>query len=157
MSIVDVCLRAPARGLGLLGPYLVKAELQDDIGRLMSRFAPGYLPDSIMLERSGMYWTGYWHQRAANYLPGRAMTPEELQAAGEALFGARWQSDMAEALGLHDSARIRSWLRGDRPVPRGVIAEVIAIARQREVLAAEIADQLEKIFSRQEPRAAKEL
>lgn len=55
------------------------------------------------------------------------MTPVELRAIGEAIYGERWQSALARALGF-DSARIRAMLRGDRPISDGLAAEIEAVA-----------------------------
>lgn len=40
--------------------------------------------------------------------------------AGQLLFGERWQTELARALGLSDGRRIRQWLSGDRPIPVGI-------------------------------------
>ena len=40
-----------------------------------------------------------------------------LISAGQALYGERWQTDLARDLGLSDARRIRQWLSGDRPIP----------------------------------------
>ncbi|TWV18286.1 helix-turn-helix domain-containing protein, partial [Klebsiella pneumoniae] len=39
---------------------------------------------------------------------------------GQLLFGERWQTELARALGLSDGRRIRQWLSGDRPIPVGI-------------------------------------
>ncbi len=43
-----------------------------------------------------------------------------LISAGQLLFGERWQTELARALGLTDGRRIRQWLSGDRPIPVGI-------------------------------------
>jgi hypothetical protein len=48
--------------------------------------------------------------------PGRAMTREELVAAGEAVFGPRWVKPLARAI-KWDHRSIRFWKRGQRPIP----------------------------------------
>lgn len=72
-----------------------------------------------------------------------ALTPDDLAEVGRALFGARWQTDMAEALKLGDSARIRQFLRGDRPVPQGIRRELVALLRARAGEAEALANRLE--------------
>ena len=57
---------------------------------------------------------------------------EELKAAGEALFGERWQTDLAKELGLSDARRIRQWLKDERPIPVGIWADICGLLRQRE-------------------------
>ena len=43
-----------------------------------------------------------------------------LISTGQLLFGERWQTELARALGLSDGRRIRQWLSGDRPIPVGI-------------------------------------
>ena len=45
-----------------------------------------------------------------------SVTPQLLEEAGRALFGARWKHDMAAALGVN-AKTIRRWSTGDWPVP----------------------------------------
>ena len=47
------------------------------------------------------------------------MTPDEFRDAGEALFGPRWQSALARALGRQHS-EVHRWLTGERAVPATV-------------------------------------
>lgn len=67
-----------------------------------------------------------------------------LRAAGEAIFGERWQMPMARALGaLHpegaresiDIRAVQRWVAGARPVPAwitpGIVAEVARAERER--------------------------
>lgn len=44
------------------------------------------------------------------------MTPDELTAAGQALYGERWQSSLARDLRVSDRT-VRRWLAGDAPIP----------------------------------------
>lgn len=55
----------------------------------------------------------------------------ELRAAGEALYGNQWQTDLSRALGLSDARRLRQWLHGDRPIPAGVWADICSLLRER--------------------------
>ena len=48
------------------------------------------------------------------------MSKELLIAAGEALYGDRWQTPLARDLGLTDGRRVRQWLSGERPIPESV-------------------------------------
>ena len=48
------------------------------------------------------------------------MNKQALINVGIALYGERWQTDLARDLGLSDGRRIRQWLSGDRPIPEGV-------------------------------------
>lgn len=73
-----------------------------------------------------------------------AVTRDELSAAGEALYGPRWQTDLAKDLGLNDAVRIRQWLSGARPIPVGVRAELVELLRRRADEANTLADKLAK-------------
>ncbi|WP_417831727.1 hypothetical protein [Terasakiella sp.] len=42
------------------------------------------------------------------------MTPQQLQQAGEALFGPQWQTALARSLGMKDASLIRKILSGSR-------------------------------------------
>ena len=73
------------------------------------------------------------------------MTDEQaLREAGEALFGPRWQSDVARLLGVLD-VRVRDWQAGRRAVPADVwvpLAKALRdSAKKSERLAEKIADR----------------
>ena len=59
------------------------------------------------------------------------MTDHPLIAAvGEALYGSRWQSEMARAIGVADRT-MRRWVAGTHPVPAGVYAQLLELLRAR--------------------------
>lgn len=58
------------------------------------------------------------------------MDIERFQAAGNLLFGERWQCQMAEALGVDDRT-IRKWIVAGR-APDHVTANVFALMTERE-------------------------
>lgn len=58
------------------------------------------------------------------------MTPKLLRQVGEALYGPRWQTDLADALGVGDRT-MRHWLSGARPMPEGVWRDIGEIVRKR--------------------------
>ena len=58
------------------------------------------------------------------------MTPALLADVGRALYGTRWQSELARALGV-SGRTIRRWLVGSSPVPAGIIARLAAHVDQR--------------------------
>ena len=62
------------------------------------------------------------------------MTPALLSQVGAALYGPRWQAELARALGVSDRS-LRRWLSGDNPIPAGVWGDcsVLLIDRQREI------------------------
>lgn len=51
--------------------------------------------------------------------------------SGYALYGDRWQSDIAKALGINDR-RVRAWLQAERSIPDGIWADIAALLRQRQ-------------------------
>lgn len=58
-------------------------------------------------------------------------TPELLREAGEALYGPRWQSDVARLLGVLD-VRVRDWQAGRRPVPPEVWPPLFAALKTKK-------------------------
>jgi hypothetical protein len=58
---------------------------------------------------------------------------ELLIMAGNALYGERWQTDLARDLGLSDGRRIRQWLSGDRSIPEGVTGDLVKLLLGRKV------------------------
>ena len=57
---------------------------------------------------------------------------ELLTQAGQALFGSRWQTEMARALDLSDARRIRGWLMGERRIPPGIWRDLLALIAARQ-------------------------
>jgi hypothetical protein len=58
------------------------------------------------------------------------MTSDELSAQGRALYGQRWQTSLAQDLGVADRT-LRRWLAGDSSIPDGVESEVHRILESR--------------------------
>lgn len=56
---------------------------------------------------------------------------ERLRRYGEALYGSRWQTELARALKLSSSRRVRQWLSGERGIPAGVWSDLDALVRKR--------------------------
>jgi hypothetical protein len=50
------------------------------------------------------------------------MTPDLLRRMGAALYGERWQLELAEALGVSDRS-MRYWVAGS-PIPQGIWAKL---------------------------------
>ena len=71
-----------------------------------------------------------WRSAQLN-TPTRWPADEQLRRAGEALYGSRWQSDLARTLGVGDR-RVREWAAGDRRTPPGVWADIASLLRQRQ-------------------------
>lgn len=59
------------------------------------------------------------------------MTKEQLTAAGTAAFGQRWQTEMADALGVSDRT-IRNWVSGKYQIPSTVSADIVIILNRRK-------------------------
>lgn len=70
--------------------------------------------------------------------------PQTLAKAGEALYGERWQTDLARDLGLTDARRVRQWMSGDRPIPAGVWADITRLLRHRGLNALSLSSKLER-------------
>ncbi len=64
------------------------------------------------------------------------MTPALLRAAGQAMYGPRWQTDLAAELGLSRRTILR-WMAGQWPIPDGVATDLLRliVARQGELSA----------------------
>ena len=58
------------------------------------------------------------------------MTAADLRALGEALYGSRWKSELARALGIHLST-LRNWTSGHQRVPPARVLEIRALAERR--------------------------
>lgn len=58
------------------------------------------------------------------------MTPELLLSCGVALYGERWQSELARDLDVTDRT-VRRWLAGDQPVPSGVAVDLLRLLTER--------------------------
>jgi hypothetical protein len=59
------------------------------------------------------------------------MSPETLAAAGEALFGERWQSALARELDVADRT-VRRWAAGDSPIPDGLASDLYSLLFERQ-------------------------
>lgn len=59
--------------------------------------------------------------------------PADLEKAGKALFGDRWQTDIARVLRLSDARRVRQWMAGERKIPVGIWSDVCGLLRQRQI------------------------
>lgn len=67
--------------------------------------------------------------------------------SGQALYGERWQTDLARDLGLSDGRRIRQWLSGDRPIPEGVWNDIAKLLADRKVVIDEALSGLKSLSS----------
>jgi hypothetical protein len=65
-----------------------------------------------------------------------------LHEAGEALFGPRWQTEIAKALNVNDRT-VRRWAAEPDTVPRGVSADLRRLCDERIQLLTAMRDRLE--------------
>ena len=68
------------------------------------------------------------------------MTKEELHTIGRALYGLKWQEELARRIinldGVElDSRRVRQWACGARPVPAWLLPELKALVQKISCLA----------------------
>lgn len=61
------------------------------------------------------------------------MTSSLLIDVGRALWGERWQTEMARALQVSDRT-IRGWAAGERPTPPGIFVDLLRIVIERQAL-----------------------
>jgi hypothetical protein len=61
--------------------------------------------------------------------------------AGEALYGPRWQRDLAAALGV-STRSVRAWAAGEREIPEGVWDEVCQAIESSETAIIQITSDL---------------
>jgi hypothetical protein len=58
------------------------------------------------------------------------MTPDLLSDVGEALYGPRWQCDLARDLDISDRT-IRRWVAGSHDIPQRLAAELLDLVDSR--------------------------
>jgi len=56
------------------------------------------------------------------------MTSTELSVIGERLYGARWQTSLAAALGVN-ARTLRRWISGQNAIPDSVAGDVATLLR----------------------------
>lgn len=71
------------------------------------------------------------------------MTPDLLRSTGEALYGPRWQSELARALCISDRT-VRRWLAGTVPIPPGLTRDLEVLCNKRIREIRDAADSLKK-------------
>lgn len=134
-NVLNQLLINPAIGIGLMSNKgaLMSAD-QDQLTELMDDLEMSVI-DSLKDVPStiqGSFWLGYYHFVKAMEL-GKKYTVDDFRKIGESLYGERWQTDLANALGLTDARRIRQWLSGDRPIPFGIWQDLAALLKSKQV------------------------
>ena len=66
------------------------------------------------------------------HVAGDRVSPTDLASIGAALYGPRWQTELARALGVSDRT-IRRWVSGATAIPVGTIDRLRDIGRNRLV------------------------
>lgn len=70
-----------------------------------------------------------------------------LVAVGQALYGTRWQSELARALGVSDRT-VRGWISGRMEPRQGVYRDLLDLVRQRRDALSPLIPQLERLADR---------
>ncbi len=64
-----------------------------------------------------------------------------LAECGEALYGPRWQSELARDLGVADRT-VRRWVAGTSDVPPGLYVDLLRLTQERAARLDQLADRL---------------
>ncbi len=72
------------------------------------------------------------------------MSADLLRQCGEALYGSRWQTDLAAALGVSDRT-IRRWATDQTSVPRGVYTDLLRMTMERTIVLDDLAERLKEV------------
>ncbi|KQY83734.1 hypothetical protein [Pelomonas sp. Root1444] len=67
-----------------------------------------------------------------------------LVEAGEALYGPRWQTDLANDLGVSDRT-VRRWAAGTQDVPQGAYTDLLRLTQERAGLLDSLAGRLREV------------
>lgn len=144
-SLTDLIVVQPATGLAKVMRSEQAKHADEELERLINRLPPD-LSDpkgGVKLEDQGPFWLGFY-QLAAGEEHAKSHGPAELAQAGQALYGERWQSDLARDLGLSDPRRIRQFMAGERKIPPGIWADVARLLRQRGLAAVALSSKLDR-------------
>lgn len=76
---------------------------------------------------------------------------DRLRRCGEALFGGRWQSDLARAVSLGDR-RVREWMAGERSIPPSIWTDIAGLLIQRQADISGLIDVLNALPNKPGPR-----
>lgn len=67
-----------------------------------------------------------------------------LAECGEALYGPRWQSDLARDLGVSDRT-MRRWVAGTHDVPQGLYTDLLRLTEERAHVLDELTERLREL------------
>ena len=71
------------------------------------------------------------------------MTPALLAECGEALYGPRWQSDLARDLNVADRT-VRRWVAGTSDIPSGLYSEILQLTQDRAAALASLGKRIRR-------------
>ena len=71
------------------------------------------------------------------------MTTDLLERTGVALYGPRWQNELARDLDVSDRT-MRRWVAGDSPIPDGVNIELLRMVTERAANLDELVEPLKR-------------
>lgn len=133
-NIQTVILRYPVRALGLITQRKELPLNNQEVARLMDKLSDDLEDpnDSMSFDCQGAFWIGYYQYTKLSD-DVQKYGANELAILGETLYGNQWQTDLAKALQLSSSRRIRAWLTGERPIPIGVWADIADLLRERQM------------------------
>jgi hypothetical protein len=69
------------------------------------------------------------------------VTPQILREAGEALYGRRWQCELARELDVADRT-VRRWAAGSHPMPEGLSTELRGLLKSHGLALAAVRRRL---------------
>lgn len=72
------------------------------------------------------------------------LTPALLARVGEALYGPRWQSELARVFVVNDRT-VRRWVAGDSPVPPGITSQLVEQLEDRQDAVAELLEMVKQL------------
>jgi methylphosphotriester-DNA--protein-cysteine methyltransferase len=67
-----------------------------------------------------------------------------LAECGEALYGSRWQTELARDLGVSDRT-VRRWAAGEQPMSPSACADLLRLAQERASLLDSLAGRLREL------------
>lgn len=67
-----------------------------------------------------------------------------LAECGAALYGPRWQTELARDLGVADRT-VRRWAAGEQPLPHSVCADLLRLTQERSALLDSLAGRLREL------------
>lgn len=106
----------------------------------------GYMTATAWRKQPDGSYKGIWFDAPPNAASVKATdygdAVDLLERCGRHLYGDRWQSELARALGVNDR-RVRSWMAGDYRPPAGVWADIAKMIRERRAEGASLLQEFD--------------